>query len=53
MLPLLEEDRFRDAFLGKGRLRHFVETVPVRVIRNDEATLLGAAAHGLASLLRV
>ncbi|HXJ82259.1 MAG TPA: glucokinase [Candidatus Methylomirabilis sp.] len=34
---------FMEAFLAKGRLRRLLETIPVRVILNDKAALLGAA----------
>jgi glucokinase len=36
---------FMDAFLDKGRLRGMLERIPVRVILNDEAALLGAARY--------
>jgi glucokinase len=32
-----------EAFLAKGRLRSMVESVPVQVITNEKAGLLGAA----------
>jgi glucokinase len=34
---------FREAFGAKGRLRPFLEAIPVRIILNDQAALLGAA----------
>ena len=34
---------FMTAFLDKGRLREFLETIPVSVILNTQTTLLGAA----------
>ncbi len=34
---------FMTAFLDKGRLREFLETIPVRVILNHQTALLGAA----------
>jgi glucokinase len=43
ILPKLTGPLFMDAFLNKGRLRPLVETVPVHVITNDKAGLLGAA----------
>jgi glucokinase len=43
ILPALEGRTFLDAFTGKGRLRPFLEDVPVRVVLNDQAALLGAA----------
>jgi glucokinase len=41
----LKDGLFLDAFLDKGRLRSMLERVPVRVILNDEAALLGAARY--------
>ena len=38
---------FLDAFLGKGRLRHLMEVMPVKVITNDKLALLGAARCAL------
>jgi glucokinase len=43
ILPALRSRTFMDAFTGKGRLRPLLEDVPVRVILNDQAALLGAA----------
>ena len=43
ILPKLREESFREAFLAKGRLRPWLEKMPVRVILNDKAALLGAA----------
>jgi glucokinase len=34
---------FREAFLAKGRMRPLLEAIPVRVILDDHAALLGAA----------
>jgi glucokinase len=34
---------FMDAFLGKGRLRSLVASIPVQIITNDKTGLLGAA----------
>jgi glucokinase len=31
------------AFTNKGRFKEFLERIPVRVILNDKAALLGAA----------
>jgi glucokinase len=39
----LDEDTFMQAFTNKGRFRDFLEKIPVRVILNDRAALLGAA----------
>ena len=43
ILPALQGRRFLDAFARKGRLQRLLEDVPVRVVLNDRAALLGAA----------
>lgn len=43
ILPKLKEKAFLDAFSAKGRMRELLELMPVRVILNDKAALLGAA----------
>jgi len=43
ILPKLEEPIFMKAFTNKGRFKEFLEKIPVRVILNDKAALLGAA----------
>ncbi len=43
ILPKLKEPRFMRAFSAKGRLAPVLEAMPVRVILNDQAALLGAA----------
>ncbi len=48
ILPALSRADFLDAFLDKGRLREFMTEVPVRVILDDTAALLGAARYALA-----
>ncbi|HYN20137.1 MAG TPA: glucokinase [Thermoanaerobaculia bacterium] len=50
LLPRLEDGTFLRAFFDKGRFREFLETVPVRVVLNDRAALLGAAYHAAALL---
>ena len=47
ILPALENDLFLDAFLRKGRFSDILERMPVYVILNSEAALLGAACYGL------
>jgi glucokinase len=53
ILPRLSDGLFRESFRAKGRFAAFLERVPVRVILNDRAALLGAArrAASLASSL--
>ncbi|MBN1179295.1 MAG: glucokinase [Anaerolineae bacterium] len=46
ILPALEEPCFMEAFLRKGRFANLLRQMPVRVILNSEAALLGAACHG-------
>ena len=43
ILPALRDPAFLAAFAGKGRLRPLLEEMPVRVVLNEEAALLGAA----------
>jgi glucokinase len=43
ILPKLKDGKFREAFLDKGRMRPLLETIPVRVIVNENTGLLGAA----------
>ena len=41
----LKDGTFMQAFTNKGRLSPIVTRIPVKVIMNDQAALLGAAAH--------
>ncbi len=43
VLPKLTGPLFMHAFVDKGRLRSLVESIPVQVITNEKAGLLGAA----------
>ncbi len=43
ILPKLKEPLFMNAFLNKGRLRPLAESIPVQVVTNEKAGLLGAA----------
>jgi glucokinase len=45
ILPFLSEKDFLRSFSDKGRFRHLLKTIPVYVILNDQAALLGAAVH--------
>jgi len=45
ILPKLKEGLFMKAFTDKGRFKTLLENIPVRVILNDKAALLGAAHH--------
>jgi glucokinase len=43
ILPALKAGRFMEAFLAKTPMTDLVAKIPVNVILNDEAGLLGAA----------
>lgn len=43
ILSALKQDVFMNAFTDKGRFRELVSRIPVHVILNDKAALLGAA----------
>lgn len=51
ILPKLEEPGFMRAFTNKGRFGDLLAKVPVRVILNDTANLLGAAHCALETAL--
>jgi glucokinase len=46
-LPLLQQPPLLEAFFAKGRFGDFMRNIPLRVILNDRAALLGAARHAL------
>lgn len=48
ILPALREGPFLESFVAKGRFRDYLSRVPVKVIRDDKAALLGAARYALA-----
>ncbi len=50
ILPRLKEGTFLDAFRHKGRFASLMATIPVRVILNPEAAVLGAAREAEHSL---
>jgi len=43
ILPALKQSIFLRSFMGKGRFADFLARIPVRVVLNDQAALLGAA----------
>lgn len=47
ILPLLQRPPLLEAFFAKGRFGEFMTKIPLRVILNDRAALLGAARHAL------
>ena len=46
IIPFFQKALFRESFLRKGRYSDFVEKIPVRIILNTKAPLLGAACSG-------
>jgi glucokinase len=49
ILPALRSGSFLDAFRAKGRMHDLVTTMPVSVILNPDAGLIGAAVHAIAT----
>jgi len=52
IIPALQTSDFMESFTAKGRFRDFMQAIPVQVICEDRAALLGAAqrAYELATL---
>ncbi len=47
ILPFLEGKTFMKSFTSKGRMSYLLQDIPVNVILNPKAALIGAAAFGL------
>jgi len=47
ILPALEQKGFIKSFRRKGRMSKLMDRIPVHVIMNPKAALLGAACHGI------
>jgi len=45
LLERFARPAFREAFVGKGRLKTLLETIPVKVVTNGQVGLLGAASY--------
>jgi len=45
ILPKLRQPNFLDAFVAKGRMKALLESIPIRVVLNPKAALLGAARY--------
>ena len=43
ILPFLRRPIFLESFLNKGRMRSLMESMPLNIVLNDEAALLGSA----------
>lgn len=52
ILPKLEDGAFLEAFVAKGRMRPLLEAIPVTVVLDENAALMGAARAALASVPR-
>ena len=50
ILPKLQDGSFMAAFTDKGRYRDFAADIPVKVVLNPEAALLGAASYAAAQI---
>jgi len=44
-VPLMKGPQFLEAFFDKGRMRPLLEDIPVKIVLNDYAGLLGAARY--------
>jgi len=51
ILPELKSVTFIHSFNSKGRLQNLMESIPVRVILNDQAALFGAARYAADALV--
>lgn len=49
ILPVLQQHDFMQAFVNKGRFTELLERMPVNIILNPKAALLGAASYGLSA----
>jgi glucokinase len=47
ILPLITKELFMASFAGKGRMSYLMTDIPVKVILNPNAALIGAASFGL------
>ncbi len=47
IVPLLQEGGFIEAFLAKGRFEKYLSEIPVKVVMDESAPLLGAAQYAL------
>jgi glucokinase len=47
IISKLKSGNFMESFLSKGRFQKFMETIPVKVIMNEKASLIGAAQYAL------
>jgi glucokinase len=52
ILPALQTGPFMDAFRRKGRMSELMDRIPVHVIMNPKAALLGAASYGMSLICK-
>jgi glucokinase len=43
----MKEAAFMQSFLGKGRMQPLLQSIPVKIVMNDDSGLIGAARHSL------
>lgn len=48
IVPLLNDGNFMEAFLAKGRFEKYLAEIPVKVVMDESAPLLGAARYAIA-----
>ncbi len=53
LLSNLENGPFMDAFMRKGRMSKLMEGIPIYVILNPKAALMGAASHGIMTYRKI
>lgn len=53
ILPFLKKDLFMNSFQAKGRFKAMLEKIPIKVILNDSAALLGAAKYAFDILMTI
>ncbi len=46
-VPRMKDPVFMEAFLDKGRMRALLEDIPVKIVLNDDAGIMGAARYTL------
>ena len=51
ILPLLRKGTFMEVFHRKGKMSALLKRMPVRIIQNSDAVLMGAAVYGLNDIL--
>jgi glucokinase len=44
--PLLQEKKFFEHYMDCDRMQHLLETVAIRIIKNDQTALMGSAYYG-------